>query len=171
VLAGAVVFTAAHTTAQQVLGVLLVAAGILLVRGLRRGRGIGFGIAIAICIASYTVVDKHGVAHASPLAYLELVTSIIGVAYLAGFTAVRGPAAVRAAFGWRPVVAGLASFAAYGLVLWALQLASAASVAAVRETGVLFATGLAALFLKERVTRWRFAGVALVAVGIALLSL
>jgi drug/metabolite transporter (DMT)-like permease len=170
VLAGAVVFTAAGTTAHQVLGVLLVAAGILLVRGLRRGRGIVFGIAIAICIASYTVVDKHGVAHASPLAYLELVTSIIGIAYLAGFTAVRGPAAVRSAFGWRPVVAGLASFAAYGLVLWALQLASAASVAAVRETGVLFATGLAALFLKERVTRWRFAGVALVAGGIALLS-
>src|SRR5438128_724938 len=69
VLAGAVAFTGADTTAQQVLGVLLVACGILLVRGVRRGRGVVFGIAIAACIASYTVVDKHGVAHASPVAY------------------------------------------------------------------------------------------------------
>jgi drug/metabolite transporter (DMT)-like permease len=171
VLAGAVAFTAASTTTQQVLGVVLVAAGILCVRGVRRGRGVGFGILIAACIASYTVVDKHGVAHASPLAYLELVTASIGVAYLAGFTAVRGPAALRAAWGWRPVVAGLASFLAYGLVLWALQLAPAASVAAVRETGVLFATGFAGWVLKERVTRWRVAGAMLVVAGTALLSL
>ena len=68
-------------------------------------------------------------------------------------------------------VAGLATFAAYGLVLAALQLASAASVAAVRETSVLVAAALAAVVLKERVTRWRFLGAALVAGGVALLSL
>ena len=39
VLAGAVVFTGAGTTPRQVAGVLLVGAGILLVRGVRRGRG------------------------------------------------------------------------------------------------------------------------------------
>jgi len=171
VLVGAVAFTAASTSGQQIAGVLLVAVGILLVRGVRRGHGVVFGIAIACCIASYTVVDKHGVAHASPLAYLELVTLFMGTAYAAGFAVVRGPAAVRAAFGWRPVVAGVAAFGAYSLALAALKLASAASVAAVRETGVLFATALAAVFLKERVTPWRFAGAALVAGGIALLSL
>jgi drug/metabolite transporter (DMT)-like permease len=171
VLVGAVAFLSAGTNVHQVVGVLLVAGGVLFVRGLRRGRGVGFGLVIACCIATYTVVDKHGVSHAAPLAYLEVVTSCIGFTYLAGFTAVRGPRALRAAWGWKPVVAGLASFLAYGLVLWALQLASAASVAAVRETGVLFATGLAAWFLKERVTRWRFAGAALVVGGIALLSL
>jgi drug/metabolite transporter (DMT)-like permease len=171
VLLGALVFTGADTTTQQVLGVLLVTGGVLFVRGFRRGRGVGFGLVIACCIAAYTVVDKHGVAHASPLAYLEVVTAAMGFGYCAGFTIVRGPAALRAGWGWRPVVAGLASFLAYALVLWALQLASAASVAAVRETGVLFATGLAAWFLKERVTRWRFAGAALVVGGIALLSL
>jgi drug/metabolite transporter (DMT)-like permease len=171
VLAGAVAFTAATTSGRQVVGVLLVAAGILLVRGLKRGRGAAFGLTIACIIATYTVVDQHGVAHASPLAYLELVTIFMGIAYLTGFTAVRGTAAVRAAFGWRPVVAGVVSFAAYALVLGALQLASAASVAAVRETGVLFATALAAVVLKEEVTRWRFAGAALVVGGTVLLTL
>jgi drug/metabolite transporter (DMT)-like permease len=171
VLVAVVAFTAATTSAHQVLGVLLVAGGVLLVRGLRRGRGAAWGLAIACCIAAYTVVDKHGVAHASPLPYLELITAFTGTAYALGFTAIRGAGALRAALGWRSAVAGLATFAAYGLVLAALQLASAASVAAVRETSVLVAAGLAAVVLKERVTPWRLTGAALVAGGVALLSL
>jgi len=87
VLAGVAAFTAASTSAPQVLGVLLVAAGILLVRGLSRGRGAAFGVLIACCIAGYTVVDKHGVSHASPIAYLELITAFTGTAYAAGLAA------------------------------------------------------------------------------------
>ena len=171
VLLGAVTLTGAATSAAQVLGVVLVAVGVVLVRGLRRGQGVGFGVAIACCIAAYTVVDKHGLEHASPLAYLELITLFSGLSYAAGFVAIRGPAPLRAAAGVRSIFAGLAAFAAYGLVLAALQLASAASVAAVRETSVVVATGLAALVLREQVTRWRVAGAALVAAGVALLAL
>ncbi|MGI8422399.1 MAG: EamA family transporter [Gaiellaceae bacterium] len=171
VLAGIVAFTSASTSVHQIVGVLLVAGGVLLVRGLRRGRGVGYGVAIACCIAGYTIVDKHGVAHASPLAYLELITAFVGTAYVAGFVAVRGTEPLRAAIGWRAFVSGVAAFAAYGLVLAALKIASAASVAAVRETSVLVAAALAAVVLKERVTRWRLAGAVLVAGGVALLSL
>jgi drug/metabolite transporter (DMT)-like permease len=155
----------------QAAGVLVVAAGVLLVRGVRRGRGTVLALTIACCIASYTVVDKEGLEHASPLAYLELVTLIPGLAYAAGFVATRGRAPLRAALGTRAVIAGLASFAAYGLVLTALTLAPAAPVAAVRESSVLVATALAAWFLNEHVTRRRLAGAALVVGGIALLSL
>ncbi|MDX6476473.1 MAG: hypothetical protein QOH95_1984 [Gaiellaceae bacterium] len=163
--------TITSATGHQIAGVLLVAAGVLLVRGFHPGRGTGFGVAIACCIASYTVVDKHGVGHASPLAYLELISVFMSVAYLGGFLATRGPAAVRAAIGWRPVVAGVATFAAYALVLRALTLAPAAPVAAVRETSVLFGAALGWLVLKERATRWRIAGVVLVTAGVVLVSL
>jgi drug/metabolite transporter (DMT)-like permease len=163
--------TITSVTGHQILGVLLVASGVLLVRGFHPGRGTGFGVAIACCIASYTVVDKHGVAHASPLAYLELVSVFLAAAYLSAFVVVRGAAAVRGAFGWRPVVAGAATFAAYGLVLEALTLAPAASVAAVRETSVLFGALLGWVVLKERATRWRVGGVVLVTTGVVLVSL
>ena len=63
------------------------------------------------------------------------------------------------------------TFAAYACVLAALQLAPAASVAAVRESSVLFATALAAIFLHERVTLWRAGGALLVVTGVVLLSL
>ena len=171
VLTAAVAFTSAQTTARQVVGVVLVGAGILLVRGARRGRGAGLAIVIACTIASYTLVDKHGVAHASPVAYLELMSVCTGIAYAAGIVATRGAGRLRAELDWRSVTAGIGTFAAYACVLAALKLASAASVAAVRESGVLVATALAAVVLRERVTRVRGAGAVLVVAGVALLSL
>jgi drug/metabolite transporter (DMT)-like permease len=171
VLVGAVVLTGAGTTARQVTGVLLVAAGVLLVRGARRGKGALLAVAIACVIATYTVVDKHGVVHASPVAYLELMCIFAGVVYAAAIAATRGTSVLRAELNRRSVVAGVGTFAAYAFVLGALQLASAASVAAVRESGVLVATALAVIVLRERVTAWRAGGAVLVVAGIVLLGL
>jgi drug/metabolite transporter (DMT)-like permease len=170
VLAGAVVFTRADTSARQVSGVALVGTGILLVRGVRGGRGAWLAVLIGCVIASYTVVDKHGVQHASPVAYLEVMSIFTGLAYGSIFVAFRGLRGLRAEVGWKSVGAGVGTFAAYACVLAALQLASAASVAAIRESGVLVATALAAIFLHERVTPWRAGGAVLVVAGVALLS-
>ena len=162
------------TSTGQVLGVIAVGTGVFLVRGLARKadtRGLLFGVAIACCIAGYTLVDKEGVRHASPIPYLELVLAGPAFVYLAAMLVARGRAAVRAEI--RPVngLLAAAGFGAYSLVLAALQLAPAASVAAVRETSVVIATVMAALFLHERVTRVRLAGSIVVAGGIALLAL
>jgi uncharacterized membrane protein len=81
-----------------------------------------------------------------------------------------GAAALRSELNPASVVAGIATFTAYALVLAALQLASAASVAAVRETSVVIATLLAAVVLKEHVTPVRLTGAVLVACGVALLA-
>jgi drug/metabolite transporter (DMT)-like permease len=171
VLAAAVAFTGAGTNARQIGGVLLVGAGILLVRGVKEGRGALLAVLIACAIASYTIVDKHGVAHASPVTYLELMSVFTGLAYATFIVATRGPGALRAEVGWKSIGAGIGTFTAYACVLAALQLASAASVAAVRESGVLVATALAAIVLRERVTLWRAGGAALVVAGVVLLSL
>ena len=150
------------------LGVCLVVAGVLLVRGLGRAdaAGAAFGAAIACCIAGYTLVDKHGIEHANPITYLEL--SMIGPTIVYAGVVARFKD-LRAAVSPAPVVAGIATFVAYAFVLAALERASAASVAAVRETSVLVAAALAAVVLKERVTPWRFLGAVTVVAGIALL--
>lgn len=171
VLAGAAVVTGADTTGTQVAGVLLVATGILLVRGPGPGRGALLGVLIACIIASYTVVDKYGVVHASPLAYLELMSIFTGVAYASWIVAARGAGALRAELGRRSIAAGIGTFVAYAFVLSALRLAPAASVSAVRESGVVIATLLAAVVLKEHVTPVRLTGAILVAGGVALLGL
>ena len=80
-------------------------------------------------------------------------------------------ARLKEELGLSSVVAGLLSFAAYALVLAALERASAASVAAVRETSVVIATAFAAVVLYEQVSRWRVLGSATVVCGIGLLAL
>jgi len=155
-------------------GVVLVAGGVVLVRGLRAPRGprdLSLALAIGGCIASYTLIDKHGIVHASPLAYIEVVFSATAAAYLLGMARMRGARALRAAFGPRAVVTGAGFFGAYALVLTALRLAPAASVAAVRESSVLIAAAILALTGRERVTFQRFAGAAAIVGGIALVSL
>jgi drug/metabolite transporter (DMT)-like permease len=170
-LVGAVVL--GHATSwRQAAAVVLVVLGILLVRGLRSADTVGvcFGLAIASCIAGYTLIDKRGISYAGPIPYLEL--SMLGPAavYSLAVLRVKGPAALRTAAGPQSIVAGLATFGAYALVLAALQRASAASVAAVRETSVVIAASLAAVVLKERVDAGRIAGAIFVVAGIALLA-
>jgi drug/metabolite transporter (DMT)-like permease len=95
----------------------------------------------------------------------------MAVCYCTMLLVARGAAPIRAEANAASALAGVATFAAYALVLAALRLAPAASVAAVRETSVLIATALAAVVLKERVTAWRLAGAVLVVGGVALISL
>ena len=55
-------------------GVLAVAAGVVLVRGLRGGDRLGvvLGLVIAAQIAAYTLVDAEGIQDANPVPYLLL---------------------------------------------------------------------------------------------------
>ena len=96
---GATALSAA-TSAIQAVGVCLVAIGVLVVRGFRRptgSSGLGFGLAIAATIASYTLLDKHGIRYASPITYLELSMIPATVGYAGTVLVVRGPTRVRAA--------------------------------------------------------------------------
>lgn len=172
VLLATVAFTGASASTGEVAGVLLVGGGVMLVRGWRRGdaKGTGFGVAIAALIAAYTVIDKHGIRYASPGTYLALLTLGMALGYSPVVLVRRGMSAVRAEVRVRTLLAGVGMCGGYALVLAALRLAPAASVSAVRESSVLIATALAAVFLRERVTRWRLGGAALVAGGVALLS-
>lgn len=174
VLLVGVVALGVGTSAAEVAGVLLVGAGVLLVRGFaRRGMtaGVGWGLLIAACISGYTLADARGVEHADPFAYLVVVLALPSVAYFLAIGARGGIPRLRAELAWTNVLVGLASFGAFILALYALRIASAASVSAVRETSVVIAVALAAPLLGERVGARRIAGAALVVVGVATLAL
>ena len=154
--------------ALGVVGVLAVSAGVLLVRGPRGNlHGLAVGAAIAAIIGGYTVVDRYGIQHAAAGPYLLLI--MIGPAIV--YPLAIGKRRLRAAAGWQPFAIGAGLSVAYLLVLLALRVASAPAVSAVRETSVVMATALAAVFLHERVSRGRLAGSVLVAAGVALLAL
>jgi drug/metabolite transporter (DMT)-like permease len=163
-----VLVTLAWPSAGEIVGVLAVGAGVLLVRGRAGGSAgaLAAGLVVAGVIAGYTVVDRYGIRHGNAAPYLLLV--MLGPALVYPVTV--GTRRVAKAVSPATVAIGVASAGAYLLVLLALRLASAPAVAAVRETSVVIATGLAAVVLRERVSRLRLAGAALVAAGVAVLA-
>jgi len=163
----AVVVVDTVPSAGEVGGVIVVAAGVLLVRGARGSRGAALGLLIAGVIGAYTLIDRYGIQHANAFAYAMLVLLPSALLY-PPFVGLRR---VRSSLSPTTVLVGILSAAAYVLVLLALRLASAPAVAAVRETGVVIAAAFGAVFLHERVGAVRFAGAGLVVVGIALLAL
>lgn len=164
----------ARVSLPAAVGVLLVASGIVLVRGLRsagRPRDMALALSVGTCIAGYTLVDKHGITHANPLAYLEVVFGVVAIVYVLAIWRIRGGAALRAAVTPRTLVAGVGFYGSYALVLLALRLAPAASVAAVRESSVVMAAAVLAIGGREQLGPARFLGAVAVVAGIALISL
>lgn len=159
--------------ALTVLGVILIAAGIVFVRGFEAGNAsqLAFALAIGATIAAYTLFDKAGLHHARPFTYLVLVILPSAIVYPLWIGRRKD---LRAEVGLGTVVAGLAMFGAFGLALAAIRLAPQAfvpGVQALRETSVVIAVAAGALFLGERVGRLRAIGAAVVVVGVVALAL
>jgi drug/metabolite transporter (DMT)-like permease len=174
VLALAVAFTGAQTSALQVAGVALVAVGVFIVRGIRGGahwKHVALALGVALAIASYVVVDKEGVRYADPITYGTLILGIPGI-FATAFVLGRGGARrLVDAFNWRSALGGVFSMLAYTLVLIALTTAPAAAVSAVRESSVVIAAFLGAVVLKEKSGPERIVGSIIVLVGVVLVVL
>jgi drug/metabolite transporter (DMT)-like permease len=149
--------------AARPLGILVVAAGLVLVHG-GSTRAVGIGLAIGATIAGYTLLDSRGLEHAAPVPYLLLTLGPPALVY---------PLIARPRFTWAAAVAGLGMVGGYLLVLAALEAGTredVAAVAAVREVSIVIAVAFGALVLRERVTRRRVLGAAVVVAGLALIG-
>lgn len=158
----------------ELLGIAAISAGVLAMSlGRHIGRAaLGWSLLTGACIAAYTIVDANGVRAApSALSYIAWVFLLLGAGIAGVFAWLRGPGLLDAIKDqWRPgVVAGLLSIGTYGLALTAYRLGPTAPLAALRETSILFATLIAVVWLKERVTPQRAAAALLIAAGAALI--
>jgi drug/metabolite transporter (DMT)-like permease len=154
------------------IGVSLISGGIsLLIFDTRlRGRSRSvtrFALLAAFVIASYTIIDCVGArlsGHA--IAYALWSIFLTGVPLLV-WTVVRSRVVP-----WQELrqqlpgglVGGACALASYSIALWAMTRAPVATVAAIRETSIVFGLGLGALVLHERVGWIR----ALAATGVTL---
>jgi drug/metabolite transporter (DMT)-like permease len=153
----------------EILGVSLVALGVLGVRGVGpRGDALALVLTatIAVTIAAYTLVDRVGIHRAGALTYFVL--TLAGPCLV--YPPLVGARAIQRELGWTVLAAGVANLGSFLLGLLALRHGPAASVLAVRSSSVVLATVLASRVLAERVPRLRIAGSVLVFAGIALLA-
>jgi phosphonate utilization associated putative membrane protein len=160
-------------------GVIGVSCGVLAL-GLSRHaldspRAVSFALANAVVIAIYTVVDALGArASGNPVQYVVALFVLDGWPFALLVLSRRGGAIVwpYARKRW-PVaaMAALASLGSYGIALWAMTRAPVATVAALRETSVLFAAVLGAWFLNEAFNLRRVAGTAAIVAGVMALRM
>jgi drug/metabolite transporter (DMT)-like permease len=151
------------------LGVLLLCTGVLILAADNwrtshvRGRAWLYGLINAAVIVGYTIVDGLGVRvsgnawsyvvwmfflNAFPMLTIGIAADARALASLSRSTWVKG------------FLGGSCTVGSYGLALWAMTHAPIPLVAALRETSVLFGTGIAMIVLGERFgcARWVAAG-------------
>ena len=161
------------------LGIIGIAVGVALVglahpgEALHHRRALLFAFVNAGLIAIYTIVDGVGVrASGGALRYVLLLFVLDGFLYPGLVWWRRSPAARAALVAYArqrwPVatLGGGASIGAYGIALWAMTRAPVASVAALRETSVLFAALLGTVLLKERFGLQRALGTCVIVAGV-----
>lgn len=179
-------------------GVGCLLAGILLVArpwqafraaGAAHRGAIGFALATGASIAAYSAVDRLGVRETEPWIYGSILavvatiltaTAVIGGRRLGLLAPVpdQAPAGMSgsaagtgARFGGlaRDAVAGVLSLGAYLLVLLAYSFAPLATVAPLRESGIVLAAAWGVIRLKEAAGR-RDAGTTIAAAGLVVLG-
>jgi len=176
---GSSVFIGEVPSTAAWLGIVGIALGVGLVglahpgEALHHRRALAFAFANACLIAIYTTVDGVGVrANGGAARYVLLLFVLDGFLYpalvwwrrsatertaLVAYARTRWPMAT---------LGGSASIGAYGIALWAMTRAPVASVAALRETSVLFAAVLGTVLLKERFGLQRALGTFVIVAGV-----
>jgi len=165
------------------LGIVGITLGVALVglahpgEALHHRKALMFAFANAAIIALYTVVDGRGVRASviddhGAIRYVMTLFVLDGIAYPLLVWGRRSAAGRReiVAYARRrwPVAAlgGSASIGSYAIALWAMTRAPVASVAALRETSVLFAAVIGTVLLKERFGAQRAVGTGVIVAGV-----
>lgn len=177
----ATVFVGEPLSAMGWGGIVILAAGVLLLsaRGGRDletidRRAVGFAFATALTICAYSIVDGIGARVSLKPASYVLWLFVGNAALLVPYAFLRDGRDVGAAmrrFWLRGLVGGTLGAVSYGIALWAMTLAPIAIVATLRETSVLFGTGIAVVWLKEPLRPLRIGAALLIVGGLVLIRL
>jgi len=156
-------------------GIVFICAGILaLASGAHDRRATYFAVANAVVIAAYTLIDAKGVrASGAALSYTLWFFALSGLA-IGGLGCIRRGRELPGYYRrhWRrATLGGTLALCSYGIALWAMTQAPVALVAVLRETSVIFAAVIGAVFLGEKFTRRRLAATGAVLAGLVTLRL
>ena len=157
-----------------ILGILLLSGGTLLMSlrggllGQLNGRAVGYALATSVFISGYTLVDGNGArlastasSYAAWLFFCDGISSMVIGFYYRG----KGLLAVIAREWKTGFMAGALSAGSYWIAMWAMTKAPIASVAALRETSIVFAMIISVFIIGEKMTAWRVTAAACIVAG------
>ena len=177
---GAVILADEWLSPGTLLGIVVVSVGVISLAfrnatlGAMPHKALFWGLTTSLLIACYTVVDGLGVrAAGNSISYILwlFIFEVVPIGLILLFTqrqAWIGYLCERPAM---VITGGIASSAAYGLVIFAMSLGAMAVVSSLRETSVIFAAIIGAMFLREPFGPARIRAALLVATGIILIHI
>lgn len=131
-------------------------------------------LATAGFIAAYSIIDGLGARLSGTAWGFYGWLAIVNAGMFATVHSIRHPRTVPTVLALHKrtaLLGGLASFAAYSIVVWAFTQAPVALVAALRESSIAFAFCIGVLVLNERVNARKVASTALTLFGVILLRI
>ena len=168
-------------SAMMAAGIIVLCLGLaaMSLRGNRNAARISstalfYAFSTSVLIAGYTLTDGIGGRSGdSVFSYICWMFVFDGFGIAAWYVYKRG---------WRSLLipgktwqtgflTGALSITAYGLVIWAMTKAPVAAVASLRETSILFAVLIGAVFFREAITWWRLAAAVMIMAGVAAIRL
>lgn len=174
-----VTFLAESLNVLQLAGVAAVTGSMLSLALIGKGSsrlGVMFAVLTGACIAAYSLVDGMGVRESgNPLAYISWLFLLQG--FMIPVLCWRlAPSREQFLVGVRShwkigSLGGVLSMLAYGIVVWAQNLAPLALVSALRESSVLLAGVIGAVFFAEKFSKVRLGLTAVAVTGIAAIQL
>jgi drug/metabolite transporter (DMT)-like permease len=170
--------------AAVVVGMWLVHLGPGFERRSLTGLATRYALLTLLATVAYSLIDKAAMARLAAgewtapvsraITYSVLLQVTHALAFAPLFFSSRDLITLRAAAReqlGRAAAAAAVSFVGYALILRAFETAVASYVVAVRQSSVLFAVALGALWLRERPSRPRVLGAAATVIGVALIAL
>ena len=137
-------------------------------------RSVIAALVTAAMIGTYTFLDGQGVRRAGDayayIAWNMWLTSVPFCVFVLLRRRARLAAILRTSEGLKGIAGGVTASVGYGIVLWAMDRGAMASVAALRETSVVFAALIGTLLLGEAFGARRIVAAVGVALGVVLLQ-
>lgn len=158
-------FLEENVSFYEILGIFLISFS-LIIYGLKQYlnnssslKGFSLAILTGCFIASYSIVDGYGArVTQNPIGFYSTMTLINGLIFYF-YAKWKDREIINRIFVNGKLsffVGGTASYAAYGIVVWACLFLPIAVVSSIRETSILFAILLGIFFLKEKINLTKF---------------
>tara|TARA_Y100000590_G_scaffold342235_1_gene390713 strand:- start:2771 stop:3616 length:846 start_codon:yes stop_codon:yes gene_type:complete len=174
-------FFSINISTIELIGIFTISIGIIILsfqnfKNIKNYSAIFYAMATGFFISCYSITDGFGgKASLSPLNYTAwLMISNALVAFPILLVIMKKTAAFNDIFtNGKKIffVGGSFSFTAYAIVVWAWTQAPIPTVAALRETSIIFALLIGTFFLKEKLTLIKISSIFVIFIGVFLLKL
>ena len=163
----------------ELIGVLVISFGIIIlgfqnIKTFKNYSAIMYALGTGLFISCYSITDGFGGRlSASPLNYTAWLMILNAVIFPILLTIMNKSGVVKKVFSEEKkifFIGGTLSYIVYGTIIWAFTQASVPLVAALRETSIIFALLIGAIFLNEKLNMLKISAVLTIFFGIIMLK-